>query len=127
MTAFGSIYLNDISYRYISQGLQQTCRRRARANRASEDESSRGAPAFTRADRGRRGREEGIALRQDPHGAQDFMVTLVARYVGGGELGPTEIPQLLDRLRNLRLDELRLTDSTETLAEQRLDRLDAAP
>jgi len=53
------------------------------------------------------------------------MVTLVARYVGGGELGRTEIPQLLDRLRNLRLDELRLTDSTETLAEQRLDRLDA--
>src|SRR6185503_13650918 len=41
------------------------------------------------------------------------------------ELGRAEIPQLLDRLRNLRLDELRLTDATEALAQQRLDSLDA--
>ena len=39
------------------------------------------------------------------------MVTLGRATSAGAELGRTEIPQLLDRLRNLRLDELRLTDS----------------
>ena len=75
-------------------------RRRAGANHASEVRILRGASAFMRADRGRRGRQEGIVLRQAPHGAQEFMVTLVARYVGGGEPDRTEIPQLLERLRN---------------------------
>ena len=41
------------------------------------------------------------------------------------ELGRAEIPQLLDRLRNFRLDDLGFSDPAETLAEQGLDGLDA--
>jgi len=40
------------------------------------------------------------------------------------ELGRSEIPQLLDRLRDLRLDELGLSDPAEAFAQERLDRLD---